>query len=117
LSPVLEGQPWFKFDMSHLLWEPRLGAPRFFELYAETWRRSILNISGQKKLSAWLHQVRLLDIPHLVRILRRTQRLMDARAYLSEHVACGPVENQWVQRERSRQSRPLGMNELRCDDP
>ena len=26
LSPILEGQPWFKYDMHHVLWEPRLGA-------------------------------------------------------------------------------------------
>ena len=25
LAPVLEGQPWFKYDMHHVLWEPRLG--------------------------------------------------------------------------------------------
>ncbi len=50
LAPALEGQPWFKYDMHHVLWEPRLGARRFFELYAETWRRSILNTSGEKKL-------------------------------------------------------------------
>lgn len=89
LAPALEGQPWFKYDMSHLLWEPRLGVQRFFELYAETWRRSILNTSGQKKLSEWLKQVRLLEIPHIVRILKRTQRLMDAKAYLDEHNAAG----------------------------
>jgi len=34
LAPILEGQPWFKYDMHHVLWEPRLGAKRFFELYA-----------------------------------------------------------------------------------
>ena len=48
LSPILQGQPWFKYDMHHLLWEPKLGAKRFFELYAETWRRSILNTSGRR---------------------------------------------------------------------
>jgi len=46
LAPVLEGQPWFKYDMHHVLWEPRLGAKRFFEMYAETCRRSILDTSG-----------------------------------------------------------------------
>ncbi|HBZ55079.1 MAG TPA: B12-binding domain-containing radical SAM protein, partial [Syntrophobacteraceae bacterium] len=92
LAPVLADQPWYKYDMSHLLWEPRLGVERFFELYAETWRRSILNTRGQKKLREWLKQVRLLEIPHIVRILKRTQRLMDARSYLTEHAAGGPVK-------------------------
>jgi radical SAM superfamily enzyme YgiQ (UPF0313 family) len=105
LAPVLEGQPWFKYDMSHLLWEPRLGAQRFFELYAETWRRSILNTRGQKKLSEWLRQVRLLEIPHLMRILNRTQRLMDANAYLTEHAAGGPVKAPTVHQEPSPEGR------------
>ena len=57
-APLLEGQPWFKYDMHHVLWEPRLGARRFFELYAETWRRSILNTSGEKSWIEWMRQVR-----------------------------------------------------------
>jgi hypothetical protein len=35
IAPRLEGQPWSSYDMHHVLWEPRLGARRFFELYAE----------------------------------------------------------------------------------
>ena len=86
-APVLEGQPWFKYDMHHVLWEPRLGARRFFELYAETWRRSILNLGGEKKWSDWMRQVRPREIPYLTRFLLRTQRMMSARAYLKEHDA------------------------------
>ena len=81
----LQGQPWFKFDMSHVLWEPRLGARRFFELYAETWRRSILNTAGEKSRLDWLRQVRPAQIPYLLRVLARTQRMMKPRAYLAEH--------------------------------
>jgi radical SAM superfamily enzyme YgiQ (UPF0313 family) len=87
LAPVLEGQPWFKYDMHHVLWEPRLGAQRFFELYAETWRRSILNTSGQKSWLDWMRQIRPSQIPYLTRVLRRTQRMMNAQAYLDEHEA------------------------------
>ena len=87
LAPVLEGQPWFKYDMHHVLWEPRLGARRFFELYAETWRRSILNTSGQKSWLDWMRQVRPSQIPYLTRVLFRTQRMMKAQAYLDEHEA------------------------------
>ena len=50
LAPALAGQPWFKYDMHHVLWEPRLGARRFFELYAETWRRSILNLGRREEV-------------------------------------------------------------------
>ena len=85
LAPILEGQPWFKYDMHHVLWEPRLGAKRFFELYAETWRRSILNTSGEKSWIEWMRQVRPAQIPYLTRVLMRTQRMMKAQAYLKEH--------------------------------
>ena len=87
LSPILKGQAWFKFDMHHVLWEPRLGARRFFELYAETWRRSILNTSGEKRWIDWMRQIRPSQIPYLTRALARTQRMMKAEAYLHEHEA------------------------------
>jgi hopanoid C-3 methylase len=87
LAPRLEGQPWFKYDMHHVLWEPRLGAKRFFELYAETWRRSILNTSGEKSWLDWMRQVRPREIPYLTRVLMRTQRMMNASAYLKEDAA------------------------------
>jgi radical SAM superfamily enzyme YgiQ (UPF0313 family) len=84
LAPRLSGQPWLKYDMHHLLWEPRLGAKRFFELYAETWRRSILNTSGEKRWLDWMRQVRPAQIPYLARVLWRTQRMMKPEAYLRE---------------------------------
>jgi len=87
LAPILEGQPWFKYDMHHLLWEPRLGARRFFELYAETWRRSILNTSGEKRWIDWMRQIRPAQIPYLTRVLLRTQRMMKAEAYMREYEA------------------------------
>jgi hypothetical protein len=76
---------WAHFDLHHLLRQPRLPVRRFFELYAETWRRSVLNLQGQKKWWRWLSQVRLQDIPRLARILARTQRLMDPEAYLAHY--------------------------------
>ncbi len=83
----LTGIPWADFDMHHLLWEPRLGAERFCELYAETWRRSILNTSGEKKLVDWLRQVRPLQIPYMIRVLRRTQAMMRPETYLRDYRA------------------------------
>jgi radical SAM superfamily enzyme YgiQ (UPF0313 family) len=85
LRPSIAGQPWFKYDMHHVLWEPKLGARRFFELYAETWRRSILNTAGEKSLTDWVRQVKPSQIPYIVRVLLRTQRMMRAEAYLKEH--------------------------------
>ena len=87
LAPILEGQAWFKYDMHHVLWEPKLGARRFFELYAETWRRSILNTAGEKRWIDWMRQIRPSQIPYLTRVLRRTQRMMKAHEYLKEHEA------------------------------
>ncbi|HTD52410.1 MAG TPA: hypothetical protein VK780_05245, partial [Thermoanaerobaculia bacterium] len=87
LAPILSGQPWFKYDMHHVLWEPRLGARRFFELYAETWRRSILNTSGEKRWIDWMRQIEPAEIPYLTRVLMRTQRMMKPGAYLKEHEA------------------------------
>ena len=87
LAPRLAGQPWYTYDMHHVLWEPRLGAKRFFELYAETWRRSVLNTSGEKRWRDWMRQVRPAQIPYLIPVLWRTQRMMRPGAYLQEHEA------------------------------
>lgn len=83
----LQGLPWADFDMHHLLWEPKLGAERFCELYAETWRRSILNTSGDKKLTDWLRQVRPLQIPYMIKVMRRTQAMMKPETYLRDYTA------------------------------
>jgi hypothetical protein len=75
---------WTQYDLHHLLWEPRLGIERFFELYCESWRRSVLNIAGKKKWWQWLRHVRVRDIPRLAQILARTQTLMDTQAYVKQ---------------------------------
>lgn len=86
-----KGQPWANFDMHHLLWEPRLGPERFFELYAETWRRSILNTAGDKGIMDWVRQVRPSQIPYIIRVLWRTQRMMKPTEYLKEYRATCPA--------------------------
>jgi hypothetical protein len=55
-------------------------------LYCETWRRSILNLGGNKSWRDWARQVRLRDLPFLTRMLLRTQRMMHPEAYLLEHL-------------------------------
>ncbi len=76
---------WSHFDMHHLLWEPALGPRRFFELYSETWRRSVLNLKGRKSVWKWLREVEARNALFLLRALRRTQRLMDPAHYLDEY--------------------------------
>jgi hypothetical protein len=55
-----------------------------FELYCATWRRSVLNLAGNKKWWNWLRGGYPLQIARLARILWRTQKLMYPKAYLDE---------------------------------
>ena len=92
-QPRLRAVRWSQYDMHHVLWEPRLGAERFFELYCETWRRSILNLGGKKSLWDWARQVRARDVPLLMRMLLSTQRMMRPEAYLREHRLAEPADH------------------------
>ena len=83
--PRIRAARWAQFDMHHLLWEPRVGVERFFELYCHTWRRSVLNLRGQKRWWAWAREVRPLDVPILMRVLLRTQEMMKPSRYVADH--------------------------------
>jgi radical SAM superfamily enzyme YgiQ (UPF0313 family) len=85
MRPRIRATAWSQYDMHHLLWEPKLGVERFFELYCETWRRSVLNLKGQKSWRQWAQQVSARDLATLTRMLLRTQRMMRPSAYLNEH--------------------------------
>jgi radical SAM superfamily enzyme YgiQ (UPF0313 family) len=91
--PYLRARRWAHFDMHHLLWEPALGPERFFELYCETWRRSVLNLRGRKSLWSWLRQVDPRNMLFLLRALSRTQRMMDPAHYLAEYDLGGHEES------------------------
>jgi len=83
----VQSRPWSHFDMHHLLWEPALGPERFFELYCETWRRSVLNLKGRKSLWSWLREVDPRNMLFLLRALKRTQRMMAPEHYVHEYDA------------------------------
>jgi radical SAM superfamily enzyme YgiQ (UPF0313 family) len=85
MRPTLRARRWADFDMHHALWEPALGAQRFFELYCETWRRSVLNLGGRKSVWQWLREVDARNAPFLLQALWRTQRMMKPAHYLREH--------------------------------
>lgn len=85
MRPRLRARRWAHFDMHHLLWEPALGPERFFELYCQTWRRSVLNLRGRKGLWRWLREVDPRNALFLLRALGRTQRMMDPVHYLAEY--------------------------------
>ena len=93
MRPRLKARRWSQFDMHHLLWEPALGPQRFFELYCETWRRSVLNLRGRKSVWQWLRQVDLRNMPFLVGALRRTQRMMDPAHYMAEYDLTTPDQS------------------------
>jgi radical SAM superfamily enzyme YgiQ (UPF0313 family) len=78
-------ESWSQFDMHHLLWEPKLGPRRFFELYCQTWQRSVLNLRGEKKWWKWVCQAKMRDLLFLTRIMGRTQHMMQPESYLAEH--------------------------------
>jgi hopanoid C-3 methylase len=100
MQPHMRPVDWAQFDMHHVLWEPRLGARRFFELYCETWRRSVLNLSGQKRWWHWLREVELRNALFLIRALRRSQKMLDPAHYLAEHrLAASPRFPKQVNRE------------------
>ena len=102
VRPKVRATRWSQYDMHHVLWEPRLGTRRFFELYCETWRRSILNLSGNKSWRDWAHQVRARELPLLTHMLLRTQRMMRPEAYLREHQLPGPNRQRPFARHRTR---------------
>jgi hypothetical protein len=79
--------------MHHALWEPALGPERFFALYCETWRRSVLNLGGRKSLWQWLREVDPRNAWFLMRALQRTQRMMKPAHYLAEYNLAPPAES------------------------
>jgi radical SAM superfamily enzyme YgiQ (UPF0313 family) len=81
----LRARRWSHFDMHHLLWEPALGPQRFFELYCETWRRSVLNLRGRKSVWQWMREVDPMNAIFLLQALRRTQKMMDPDHYMREY--------------------------------
>jgi radical SAM superfamily enzyme YgiQ (UPF0313 family) len=93
MRPKIGARQWAHFDMHHLLWEPALGPERFFDLYCETWRRSVLNLRGRKSLWQWMRDVDPWNAMFLFKALRRTQKMLDARHYLAEYDLVAPDQS------------------------
>lgn len=75
---------WSKWDMHHVLYEPKLGRQRFFELFVECWRRNVLGARHAAHWLPWLRGLTPGQAAVLARVLWRTQRLLDVDAYLDE---------------------------------
>lgn len=85
MLPRLLDRDYSHYDMHHILFEPKLGRQRFFELFVESWRRNVLSArhSG-RKWWRWLGGLGPMQLLTLVRILIRTQRQLDVGTYLEE---------------------------------
>lgn len=75
---------WSKWDMNHVLYEPKLGRQRFFELFVECWRRNVLGAGHAQHWIRWLKGLTSTQIAVLARVLLRTQRIVQVSAYLDE---------------------------------
>ena len=93
MRPRIGARQWSHFDMHHLLWKPALGPERFFELYCETWRRSVLNLKGRKSVWQWMREVDPWNALFLLRALHRTQKMLDPSHYLREYDLVAPNES------------------------
>jgi hopanoid C-3 methylase len=107
MRSMVQSKPWAHFDMHHLLWEAALGPERFFELYCETWRRSVLNLKGRKSVWQWLREVDPRNALFLLRALKRTQRMMAPEHYVAEYRNPRPSS---ADRERRRIDARIGLD-------
>lgn len=74
-----------RFDMHHLLWEPRLGRRRFYELMVESWKRNVLSSgNASRRWLRWFRGIGVREALALAGVLYRTQRLMNVDAYLND---------------------------------
>ena len=85
LQSQLVERDWSRYDMHHILYEPRLGRRRFYELFVQSWRRNVLS-SGHswRRWVQWFRQLNFAQMAALARVLYHTQRMLRVNAYLSE---------------------------------
>jgi radical SAM superfamily enzyme YgiQ (UPF0313 family) len=76
---------WSRYDMSHLLFEPRLGRARFFQLFAQSWQRNVLRTRlSRRGLWRWFRGLGLRQQLMVARALYRSQAIFRPDAYLAE---------------------------------
>ncbi|MBI3202682.1 MAG: cobalamin B12-binding domain-containing protein [Myxococcales bacterium] len=84
-APRLAESDFTRFDMHHVLWEPRLGRRRFYELMVESWKRNVLSSSNaSRRWLSWFRSIGPREALALAGVLYRTQRLMNVDAYLND---------------------------------
>jgi hopanoid C-3 methylase len=76
---------WSHYDMHHVLFEPRLGRQRVFELFVQSWKRNVLGVGHSwQTWWRWVKELSPSQIITLAGALVRTQRLLNVEAYLAE---------------------------------
>jgi hopanoid C-3 methylase len=76
---------WSRYDMHHILFEPKLGRQRFFELFTQSWKRNVLGPRfSTRKWLGWLREVKLTQMALILRTLYQAQRNLSAKAHLDE---------------------------------
>jgi hopanoid C-3 methylase len=78
---------WSRWDMHHLLVEPRLGRRRFFELFVESWKRNVLSPRySTKKWWRWARELGPRQMATFARVIIQTQRMLRVDAYMKETI-------------------------------
>ena len=78
---------WSKWDMHHLLVEPRLGRQRFFELFVKSWKRNVLSAGySTTKWWKWARELEPKQLLLFARVMLQTQRMLSVRAYVKESI-------------------------------
>ena len=92
MSASLVEQDLGRWDMHHLLYEPRLGRRRFYELVVKSWKLNVLSRShASRRWRKWFSGLGVRDALALVGVLWRTQRLLDVDAYLEDTFRAFPA--------------------------
>ncbi|MFW5741455.1 MAG: B12-binding domain-containing radical SAM protein [Myxococcota bacterium] len=79
---------WARWDMHHLLVEPKLGRRRFFELFVESWRRNVLSPRySTQKWWRWARELGPRQMVTFAQVLLQTQRMLSVEAYMKETIA------------------------------
>jgi len=81
-----------RWDMHHVLWEPRLGRRRFYELMVESWKHNVLaSRHAPRRWLKWFRGLGPRDMLALAGVLWRTQRLLSVEAHLADPAVAFPA--------------------------
>lgn len=93
VRPRLREHDFAHWDMHHVLWEPRLGRRRFYELVVASWKRNVLaSRHASRRWLKWFSGIGPRDALALLGLLWRTQRLVSVEEYLADTFPAVPSD-------------------------